>query len=62
LGAPVDARLETKAQSTVLTGIWKKWGGALDSSAVMLYSPTAGTFFPEDAEYIVILQGHTAGG
>jgi len=62
LEAPVNALLETKAQTTVLTGIWRKWGGALDSSAVMLYSPTAGTFDREHAEYIVILQGHTAGG
>jgi hypothetical protein len=50
------------ALDSVLPTIWRKWGGDISRLLVLLYPRTGGAFDAKNAEYIVFLNGYTAGG
>ena len=48
--------------TSALPQIWRRWGGDLDRVALLVYPRFVGAFAPSEAEYVVFLEGHSAGG
>lgn len=54
-------RIALLVEKTVLPTIWEAWGGDSDVSLVLLYPRTVEAFDPQTAEYVVFIEGSTAG-
>lgn len=57
-----SSAVEAAGVGSVLPRIWGSFRGALDGATLLVYPRSVGTFAPSQAEYVLFIEGHSAGG